>query len=195
MLRPAGSGVLQRLTGSLRALIAVLAVAMVTVAGTGCERGSGAVYTVRFPLTDSLLQVYDNLQQALRDNRQEQALACLDPTAAARVSQLTRSFGYTSLLSFFDVQIGRWPDLDTLAVVEVKSSSGYVRLAMAGPGTDYGQGEDRIRYTFLLYRRIMGQWCLSGGATIEKDRLDQYGNAVGYHETDLSPELRFPKLL
>ena len=146
-------------------------------------------------LADSLSSVYGELKQATSDNRSDDFFACLDPIEAYHIKKLAVSNGYRKVKSFIERKYAYLPDLDTLSFHEIKRAGDYVRLTYVGAGTRLGYRTERARFTFLLFRDCDDGWKLSAMSSIERDRFDQYGYEITYHETDLPPKFRFPRIL
>ncbi|HOD66293.1 MAG TPA: hypothetical protein PLR32_03850 [candidate division Zixibacteria bacterium] len=160
------------------------------------ENRTAAPHSELPPVIDTLRGLFDELQQAVLQGQPERFSALLDPAQADTLEKLIRKHGYLSLRSYIERQFARWPNLDTLQLYEIKESGDYIRLTYAGPGTSFGAHRERVRYTFLLYKRIKGTWRLAAVTDFESDRYDPYGYGceLSYHETDLPPRLRFPRL-
>jgi len=147
------------------------------------------------PVVDTLKTLFAELQESLNDGSPNRFFDMIDPREMTELRQLVRQHGYLSLTSYIKRQFRQWPDLDTLALAEVKQSGDYLRLTFAGPGTRFGYREPRVRYTFLLFHRYDRGWLLAALTDIENDKYDPYGYETSYHETDLPPLLRFPRCL
>lgn len=146
-------------------------------------------------LVDSLTAVFDDLKEAVRENQPDMFLDLLDSAEAAHLQRLIRQHGYTSLKSFIGRQFDAWPDLDTLNFYELRRAGDYVRLSFTGRGTKFGYKTERVKYTFLLFRKSDQRWKLAAMTSLEKEQYDPYGYEIIYHETELPPKLRFPRLL
>ena len=72
--------------------------------------------------------------------------------------------------------------------------AGYARLEWTGGASSIGYREERVRYTFILFKRHNSGWKLAAISTLEKERYDPYGTELTYLETELPPKLRFPRL-
>ncbi len=95
---------------------------------------------------------------------------------------------------YLEARFGGWPNPDTLLLEDLTVEPPFARIALAGEASHIGANVERIRYTFLLFRRVKSAWKLAGVSAIEKDRYDRYGTELGYFETELPPTLRFPRL-
>ena len=131
--------------------------------------------------------------EAVLDNDPDRFLALLDPTEKEDLADLTRRHGFSSLRTYLERQFVNWPDVDTLTYGGLTNTGNYARLTLVGRGSSFGRGGEKVRYTFLLFRRGQACWGLTAMASLEKERFDRYGYEVSYHETDLPPKLRFPR--
>lgn len=177
-------------------LLAALPALLLGLACSEAQNITDAPRSEKPPMVDTLRGVFDELQQAVLQGQPERFSALLDPAQADTLNKLIRKHGYLSLKSYIERQFARWPNLDTLALYEIKQSGPYVRLTYAGPGTSFGRRQERVRYTFLLFKRLSGDWRLAAVTDLERDRYDPYGYGyeLSYHETDLPPRLRFPRV-
>ncbi|MBU8933980.1 MAG: hypothetical protein KOO62_08220 [candidate division Zixibacteria bacterium] len=144
-------------------------------------------------VVDSLKATFSELKQAAMEHNEERFFALLDPTEAADLQILARQHGYVSISSYIRQHYHNWPDLDTLNYRELKASGDYIRLSLSGPGTNLGRQQSQVRHTFLLFRNHPGGWTLAGMSNLETPDRDRYGNEITVHETDLPPNLRFPR--
>lgn len=145
-------------------------------------------------LADSLTAVFDDLKEAWQENRSVEFFDLLDPAQAGKLLAVARQHGYASIRPLIGWQFGSWPDLDTLNFRELKEAQDYARLTFTGSGRKASYFPARIKYTFLLFRRTGGSWKLAAITSLEKQKRDRYGYEITYHETELPPKLRFPRL-
>jgi hypothetical protein len=174
-------------------IVALIAGLLVASAGCGTKNQYQAGPIP--PLVDSLSTVYGTLQEAASTDNPDEFFACLDPIEAYHVKKLASSNGYRKVKSFIERRYAFLPDLDTLNFREWKRAGDYVRLTYVGPGGSFGYNRERARFSFLLFRSCTQGWKLSAISSIEKDRFDRYGYELTYHETDLPPKFRFPRIL
>jgi len=145
-------------------------------------------------ILDSLQVVYAEISEAVYAGDRKQFIDQLDPAEVASMQQLVQRHGYTSLGSYFAAQFVNWPKLDTLTFWDIKESGDYARVTYSGGGSELWHREPNIRYTFMLFHRYNGKWRLAAMSELESPRHDMYGYEINYHETDLPPKLRFPRL-
>jgi len=169
-------------------------VALAAGLGVSCTVVKNQTADVRPPLADTLWGEFSELTSALMEHRLNDFFALVDPDEAVKLQQITRQHGYSSLKAYLENQLRGWPDPDTLAFSDVISTEQYARLTIVGSGCSFRRGEQRLRYTFLLFKRSNEQWKLAAMSTLEKDRYDPYGYEISYHETDLPSRLRFPRV-
>lgn len=176
--------------------LALVQAFVVTLGCSEAQNRTDAPSPTQPPVVDTLRAVFDELQQAVLQGQPERFKSLLDPVQADTLRKLIRKHGYLSLRSYIERQFANWPNLDTLELCEVKQEGGYIRLAYKGPGTKFGYRRPRVRYTFLLYRQTREKWRLAAVTGIEREQYDPYGYGyeLTYHETDLPPKLRFPRL-
>jgi len=177
-----------------RGLILIL---LVSAGFAGCvdSRSDRSAQTGAPPLADTLVAIFHQLKTAALANRPEEMMALLDSTESSRLASARRTYGQSALTRYLESRFGGWPDPDTLWLEDLTLWPPYARLALAGPGSRFGYRKERVRYTFLLFRQVAGDWRLAAGSCLEKERYDPYGARVGYLETELPPRLRFPRLL
>jgi len=145
-------------------------------------------------LADTLVDVFSELQDAISVREYDRFLELLDPVEATRLKQLARRHGFASLHNYIRLQFAEFPDPDTLAFVGITEGAGYARVEFAGRADQFGHREERVLYTFILYKRQSSGWKVAAISSLEKERFDSYGTEVSYFETDLPPRLRFPRL-
>ena len=165
------------------------------IAISGCTADDGDPIARQPLLADSLSTVYGVLKEAANNNNPEVFFDCLDPIEAYHIKKLAASNGYRQVKSFIERKYVSLPNLDTLNFHELKRAGNYVRLTFVGSGTSLGYRMERARFTFLLFREYDSAWKLSAMSTIERERFDRYGHELTYHETDLPPKFRFPRIL
>ena len=161
----------------------------------GCAAPEGDRFVQQPPLADSLSAVYGTLKEATVANDPESFFACLDPIEVYHIKKLSSSNGYRKIKSFIERKYAYLPNLDTLNYHELRRAGDFVRITYVGPGTGLGYRTERARFTFLLFRQYKSAWKLSAMSSIERDRFDRYGYEISYHETDLPPKFRFPRIL
>ncbi|MEW5795800.1 MAG: hypothetical protein AB1772_05515 [Candidatus Zixiibacteriota bacterium] len=150
--------------------------------------------SAREPLVDTLVAIFQELKQAAVSDRPERLVSYLDSSEARRLTYACRQYGFSALGQYLRSLFAGWPDVDTLLVEDLIVKPPYARVTLAGPGTQFGYREERVRYTFLLFRRERADWRLAGVSSLEKGRYDPYGTRLSYLETELPPKLRFPRL-
>ncbi len=144
------------------------------------------------------MTVFVEMSYTVRDEKDTDSDAFFEfvhPAEAEIFREIARQYGYSSLRAYLKNQLHGWPDPDTLMLAGAVSNGTWARLALSGNGTSFGRQKASTRYTFFLFKQHDRQWKLAAMATLERDREDLYGNALTFHETDLPPKLRFPKLL
>jgi len=146
------------------------------------------------PLADTLVTIFEELKAAALSNRPEALAGFLDSSETSRLTYACHHYGFSALGQYLKLLFAGWPDPDTLSLEDLTVKPPYARLALAGRGTQFGFREERIRYTFLLFRYVSKDWRLAGVSSLEKARYDPYGTPLGYFETELPPKLRFPRL-
>ena len=144
-------------------------------------------------VVDSLKATFAELRQAAIEHDEERFFALIDPTEGADLQTLACRHGYSSLSSYIGRHFYNWPDLDTLNYRDLKTSGDYIRLSLSGPGTGMERRQAQVKHTFLLFRNYSGGWKLVGMSNLEGPSHDRYGYENTIHETDLPPNLRFPR--
>ena len=150
--------------------------------------------TAKPPLVDTLVTIFRDLQKAALSNRPDELAGFLDSAEARRFKSARKLYGVSGLTPYLEARFGGWPNPDTLLLEDLTVEPPFARIALAGEASHIGANVERIRYTFLLFRRVKSAWKLAGVSAIEKDRYDRYGTELGYFETELPPTLRFPRL-
>lgn len=145
-------------------------------------------------LADTLVSVFQALDRAVREDRIEAYLNLLDTAEAARLKSLAKNSSLENLWTYLKHRFSSWPDPDTLTYVDLVQYNDYVRLTLAGHGLQFGYREERVSYTFMLFRKQAGSWRLTAFSQFEKERFDPYGTELSYFETELPPKLRFPRM-
>ncbi len=145
------------------------------------------------PLIDSLADVYRGARRAARAHDRAAFFELLDSAKAASISKTARKYGYNAIDSYIAHRVSSWPELDTLKLHESKDCEDYVRLTYLGPVQTFGFQDARVMYTFLLFKRCGNHWRLTAMSSLQKDQYGLYGYELSYHETDLPPQLRFPR--
>lgn len=145
------------------------------------------------PLGDTLVTVFEAIVSAATTDRSEDFRDFLVLSEAERLDRIRKSYGSVSLGWCLERQLGSWPDLDTLEFEDLVHRPPYARVAFSGAGA-FAAYQDRVRYTFLLFKQNDRDWRLAGVSSLEKDRFDRYGTELGYLETELPAQLRFPRL-
>ncbi len=181
--------------GYIKAASIILLVGLLGLACSQAQNQTEIPVSNVLPTVDTLRAIFEELHQAMLLGDQERFFSMLAPAEAANLQKLVERHGYLSLKSYIERQFANWPNLDTMMLFEVRESGEYLRLTYAAPGTSFGYKEERLRYTFLLFKRDGGSWKLAAVTDLEKAQFDPYG--YGYeltvHETDLPPKLRFPR--
>jgi hypothetical protein len=145
------------------------------------------------PLIDSLADVYRGARRAALAHDRAAFFELLDSAKAASLSKTARKYGYDAVDSYIAHRVSSWPELDTLEFHESKDCENYVRLTYHGPVQTFGFQDARVMYTFLLFKRYGNHWRLTAMSSLQKDQYGLYGYELSYHETDLPPQLRFPR--
>lgn len=178
----------------MREIVSTIFIVLCLGSGAGCQKQPMS-QAVLPPLADSLKAVYSDVRMAMYSDSLARFLNLLDPLEGRHVDKLARSNGFKSVRSFLLRRYGRMPNLDSLHFEQVKNSPSYARMTFTGGRTQPGIQKPRIRYNFILFRKHDDQWKFSAFMAIEKDRYDRYGRENGYHETELPPKLRFPRVM
>ncbi len=179
----------------LRSLLLTLLMLPIGLPGCSGERSARAGRQgAPPPLVDTLVTIFQQLRETAVANRSDNFLGFLDSSETCRLDVLSRSRGFASLRSYLEYQFASWPDPDTLSFNDLIYQPPYARIALSGTGARIGDGRERLRYTFLLYRRAGETWRLAAVSNLEKERFDLYGTELSYLETELPPKLRFPRL-
>jgi hypothetical protein len=173
----------------------LLALALAAGVGFSCQAVQDEQAGVPSPLADSLMSIFVDMTEAVRGNEPDRFFELVHPDEVHNLQAISRKHGYSSLKAYLRSQLHGWPDPDTLVFADITTTGSYARLALTGPGSRLGWGEERVRYTFLLFKRDGTQYKLAAMTGFEKERYDLYGHEITYHETDLPPKLRFPRLL
>ena len=145
------------------------------------------------PLGDTLVTIFEAIVSAATTDSSEAFRDFLVLSEAERLDRIRKSYGSVSLGRCLERQLGSWPNLDTLEFEDLVHYPPYARVAFSGAGA-FASYKNRVRYTFLLFRQNERGWCLAGVSSLDKDRFDRYGTELGYLETELPSQLRFPRL-
>ena len=145
-------------------------------------------------LADTLVSIFEQLKQAARTNQVDEFLDLLDTVEARQLKGKASLNGFRSLRTYVEHQFEHWPDPDTMSYVDLVTGRDYARLGLQGFAARLGPHRERVRWTFLLFRRDEDQWRLSAMSSMEKGRFDRYGTELTYLETELPPRLRFPRV-
>jgi len=145
-------------------------------------------------LTDSLMSVYNNMKTAVKNNDMKSFYNYLDPEKTHDFISVINRFNPRNLATDINRKVSTWPALDTLQIYEIKNNENYIRLSFTGMSYYSRYDDQRIRYTFLLFKRINNQWRLSTVSSLEKELYGLYGYVTTYHETDLPAGMRFPRM-
>jgi hypothetical protein len=170
-------------------------IALVVLAGLiGCrEAGDKTADSEPPPLGDTLSTIYEAIVTAATTDRHENFRKMLVLSETQRLDRIRENYGAMSIGWCLERQLGSWPNLDTLVFEDLVHQPPYARVSFSGAGA-YAAYDDRVRYTFLLFRQNDTGWRLAGVSSLEKDRFDRYGTELGYLETELPSQLRFPRL-
>ena len=146
-------------------------------------------------LADTLVSIFSQLKEAAKTNKVDEFLSLLDTIEARKLRAQVARNGFKSLRTYIEHQFESWPDPDTLSFVDLVTEKDYARLALEGEASRLGTRQERVRWTFLLFRRSEDNfWRLSAMSSLESRRFDRYGTELTYLETDLPPRLRFPRI-
>lgn len=173
----------------LGCLILLLMPLLVRCSNVQTSEQSGA----RPALADTLVTIFEELKQAAQADHSESFLGMLDTASAAQFDAQASRIGFRSLRTYVEHQFQNWPDPDTLSFVDLKTENDYARLGLQGSAGRIGVREDRVRWTFLLFRKESDEWRLAAVSSMEKGKFDRYGTRLSYFETELPPRLRFPR--
>ena len=182
----------------MKIYILYICVVLATSLTRSCSNFQSAVdgtpVAVVGPLVDTLSQVYDSAHAAAVDRRLLDFAELADTSYWNSLEVLAAKRGFNSVESYLGNQGFYWPRIDTLTITEIRQSGPYARLTAVGPSRKSGQPRARVHYTFILFHHTEDGWLLAGWTDLEKDQLDHYGYSISYHETELPPQLRFPRL-
>lgn len=164
--------------------------------GYGCSRGSGPEIARADtpPLADTLVSIFHELKAAALSDRANDLITLLDSAEARKLRRVCGHYSLPGLRQYLETRFAGWPDPDTLKFEDLTVQPPYARIAFAGAAEQMGRKEDRVRFTFLLFRQVSQNWRLAAVSTLEKDRFDPYGTRLGFLETELPSTFRFPRL-
>jgi hypothetical protein len=165
--------------------------------GYGCTARSeseAAQAREKSPLADTLVAIFHEMKAAALSDRANDLVSLLDSAEARKLRRVCGHYSLPGLRQYLETRFAGWPDPDTLTLEDLTVQPPYARIALAGSAEAVGHQDDRIRFTFLLFRQVSQNWRLSAVSTLEKDRFDRYGTRLGFHETELPSQFRFPRL-
>jgi len=177
-----------------RRLLWILPVFVLIAACSKDGPGFFASDTAKSPLADTLVTIFRDLQTAALSERPDQLVKFLDSAEARRLTFACHVYGVSALGQYLSTRFGGWPNLDTLFLTDLTVVPPFARIALCGKAARIGVPQERIRFTFLLFRRVKSNWRLASVSILEKNRYDRYGTELSYLETELPPDLRFPRL-
>lgn len=172
----------------------LLCILAALIFGCQADRQNQSQVKERPPLADTLMAILTQLGDAARQNEADRFIGLLDSTEADRLRKLTVRQGFQSLRGYLQYQFACWPNPDTLIFTDLIEEGTYARLALSGEGVGFGRRGETVRYTFALFKKSEQDWRLAAVSSLEKPRFDAYGTRQDYHETELPPKLRFPRL-
>jgi len=146
------------------------------------------------PLADTLVAIYADIKAAAVTERPDEFAKFLDTAETIRFVQANQSRRSGSLASYLRRRLASWPDPDTLDFEDLVYQPPYARIALSGPGSGSAYHQDRVLFTFVLFKMEQEHWRLAAFSSLEKERRDHYGTELSYLETELPPKLRFPRL-
>jgi hypothetical protein len=146
------------------------------------------------PLADTLVAIFHELKAAALSDRANDLVNFLDSAEARRLRRVCGYYSLPGLRQYLESRFAGWPDPDTLTLEDFTFQPPYARIAFAGAGSQIGRREERVRFTFLLFRQVSASWRLAAVSSLEKDRYDRYGTQLSFLETELPSSLRFPRL-
>lgn len=173
----------------------LLTILVGSVGWLGCNSNNSSQtdHNPRPVLADTLVAIFAEIKAAVMDDRAEDFVRFLDPIEAARLLP-ARKRRNGSLGSYLRHRLAGWPDPDTLQFEDLIHEPPYARVALSGSAGRFGYRQERVRYTFVLFKRQQETWRIAAVSSLEKERLDPYGTELSYLETELPPKLRFPRL-
>lgn len=180
-----------------RSIQPFLIVSIVAAVGlAGCQRVSDQPIQAieSTPLSDSLSATFATMKDDVRKSQFDSFYAKLDPTKHALLKIEAKRKGFQSLESMLRRQAYHWPDPDNLILHDLRQSGNYVRLGYARCWKPNRSSGERIKYSFLLFVLSEQEWKLADMTRLEKERFDRYGYLTTYHETELPPLFRFPRI-
>lgn len=146
------------------------------------------------PRADTLVAIFAEIREAVLSKRADDFVEFLDLAEAERIAHIQKNHDAGYVEYYLARQLAAWPSPDTLNFEDLIFEPPYVRLALWGPGSEIGYQQERVHYTFLLFKQEHDRWKLSGLTSLEKERRDRFGTDVSYFETELPSKLRFPRL-
>ncbi|MCX6835875.1 MAG: hypothetical protein NTW07_12255 [candidate division Zixibacteria bacterium] len=164
---------------------------------SGCSEKPGTGYSQivdKPPLADTLVAIFHELRAAALSDRANDLVTLLDSAEARRLRRVCGHYNLPGLRQYLESRFAGWPEPDTLTLEDLIFQPPYARIAFAGAGSQMGRQEERVRFTFLLFRRVAQDWRLTAISTLDKDRYDRYGTPISFLETELPSSLRFPRL-
>ena len=165
--------------------------------GYGCSVGSGsdvAQVTEKPPLADTLVAIFHELKAAALSDRANDLITLLDSAEARKLRRVCGHYSLPGLRQYLETRFAGWPDPDTMSLEDLTVEPPYARIALAGAAEQVGRRDERVRFTFLLFRQVSQNWRLAAVSTLEKNRYDRYGTPLGFLETELPSTFRFPRL-
>jgi len=163
----------------------------------GCSGGSRtevARAADKPPLADTLVGIFHELKAAALSDRANDLVGMLDSAEARRLRRVCGHYSLPGLRQYLETRFAGWPDPDTMSLEDLTVEPPYARIALAGAAEQVGRRDERVRFTFLLFRQVSQNWRLAAVSTLEKNRYDRYGTPLGFLETELPSTFRFPRL-
>lgn len=121
-------------------------------------------------------------------------LKMIDPEESKKLKQIASLAKVKDKMNYIRAGFVDLPNIDTLEFYDLTNSKDFVRLTYVGDGSSFGRKQDYINYSFFLFHRHGEFWKFMAYSSFEKKRQDFYGHKLTYHETDLPPRFRFPKI-
>lgn len=145
-------------------------------------------------LADSLSLSCVHIKHLVDNYNMSTFLKMIDPEEAKKLKRIAFHAKVNDKMNYIRTGFVNLPNIDTLKFYDLTNTEDFVRLTYIGDGTSYSRKQDYINYSFFLFHRHNDFWKFLAYSSLEKQRQDFYGHKLTYHETDLPPRFRFPKI-
>lgn len=179
----------------MRQLLVLVCIFAASWSGCSDKPGTGfSQIAEKPPLADTLVAIFHELRAAALSDRANDLITLLDSAEARRLRRVCGHYNLPGLRQYLETRFAGWPEPDTLTLEDLTFQPPYARIAFVGAGSQMGQRDKRVRFTFFLFRQVSQDWRLAAVSTLEKDKYDRYGTQQSFFETELPSSLRFPRL-